>query len=84
MDFKIDTTSGIDPEQFEDMCEEADLGQIFGLDDDGILIAPDEGVYVYKCAVNASLEQFTVLSSRQLSDDEAAKLYSTPDFPDAF
>jgi hypothetical protein len=46
------------------------------LDDDGVLIPVEEGVYKVKVAYIAPTEDYVLLTQDKLSDEDAAKCYT--------
>jgi len=75
----------IDPaaQKYCDICEEAHPGSFLPLDADGVVIAPEPGVYSYLCVVDPDTEETTVVESRELTEGEVSAFYGLIDFLDA-
>lgn len=79
-DYKFENSGS---QVYADVCEEADPSQFLPLNEDGIVIAPEPGVYNYLCIVDPDTEETEVLDSRPLTESEVNTFYGEINFPDA-
>jgi len=74
MDYKV-IHSVVDVDTLIDF-EDTDLAEFMDLDDNGIFVILDSGVYKFKVAYNASTSEFTKLTEDKLSEEEAKGCFS--------
>ena len=82
MDYKI-SNSVVDVDTLPDF-EDTDLAEFMELDDDGIFVVIEPGIYNFKVAYIASTEAFVKLAQDKLSEEDADKCFGEINFPDAF
>lgn len=74
MDYKI-YHSSVNEDTLMDF-EDVDLGEFMDLDEDGIFVVLDPGVYKFKVAYHAGTNSFAKLSQEKLPEDVAAACFS--------
>ncbi len=74
-------TEETDTTDYLDLIEELYLGEIIGIDPKTkILTVLEPGIYEYQVAVKVGSDNYQVLSSTRLSDEEAKKHFGDIDF----
>lgn len=74
MDYEI-SHSAVDVDMLPEF-EDVHPGEFMELDDNGVLIPIEEGVYKVKVAYIAPTQDYVLLTQDKLSDEDAAKCYT--------